>query len=793
MNSLPAGTPADDGLLQYRPPESLVSDDQKVVILEYWRSIYKRRFSIIGLILAAAILAAVVAQAITPIYRASATLLIEPGRSRIVSIDDVLGTPAGNAREAMATQIEVIRSRDVVEAAVRDERLWDHPDYDPRRAAPSLAQRMARIWGTAEVPKPWDETALVAGAVARAQLELTVEGVGTSQLVRLHYESPDAALAVRMANRMAQAYIDNQRQVRMRTAQQANAALMDTLSELKEKLTASEQALQQYREQHGLVNLAGSALTLAGQQALAVTDSLSKARAKRLELEGAYRQIRSVSHGDYASVPWVMRDPAVQDSQRQLSVAQRRVLELSQTLGPRHDRVLEAESQVAEIEQLKRRQSAAAADSLRREYEAAVATEQALAGDLAAVRSSVNAVNRNEFGLAALEREVITNRQLYDMFVTRGKETAVVGDVQALAARVVERAVDPGAPVRPVKQKIIGLAVLAAAMLGAVAALLLDALDSSLKGADDAEQRLRLPMLTTLPLLTGPQKARAAVIVLDSPQSHFAEAVRTARTGVILSNLDTPHKTLLVTSTVPGEGKTTVAINLALAHAQTQRTLLIDADMRRPQIATRLGLDLAAKGLTNLVANQGSVAECLQQALPGSNLTVLTVGDLPPNPLELLLSQRFAQLLSTLQADYDIVVIDSPPVGLVSDALVLAPLTTGTVLVARAMATPTPLVRKSIRRLQAAGANLLGLVLNAVDFTRSHQEYGGHHAGDGYGYGYGSGSGYGYGYGKDHVEACDLDTGHPGDHLAGAGKGDRDGKPALLADTRAQDTRAQNA
>jgi len=783
MNRNPAGALSDDTLLQYQPLAAVVSDDQRMVILEYWRCILKRKFAIAGLMLAAALLATVVSNAITPVYRASATLLIEPGRSRIVSIDDVLGAPAGNARDALLTQIEVIRSRDVVEAAVRMERLWEHPSYDPRRVPPPLSERLAARLGIGVVRPVWDEAALVAVAVTRAQRELVVEGVGASQLVKLSYESPDAALAARMANRMAEAYIHNQRQVRVLAAQQANAALMDTLSELRHKLTLSEQALQHYRDQHGLVSLGGSALTLAGQQALAVTDSLSKARARRLELEGAHRQIRSVTNDDYTSVPWVMRDPAVQESQRQLSIAQRRVLELSQTLGPRNSRVLEAESQVTEIEQLTRRQSAAAADSLRREYEASVATEQALAGDLAAVRSGVSAVNRSEFGLAALERDVSTNRQLYDLFVTRGKETSVVGEVQVMAARVVERAMVPNAPVRPVKERIIGLSVLVAALLGAAAALLLEALDSSLKSADDAEQRLRLPILTALPEIVGPQLASTALAFRDNPRSHFAEAIRTARTGVMLSNLDSRHKTLLVTSTAMGEGKTTVAINLAMAHAQTHRTLLIDADMRRPQVARRLGLDPAAKGLSNLVADQGSLEECLQQSVADSTLTVLTVGDLPPNPLELLLSQRFAQLLVRLQADYDIVIIDSPPVGLVSDALLVAPLATGTILVARAMSTPTPMVRKSIQRLQGAGAHMLGLVLNALDFARSHRDYGAQY---GYGYGQGDGHGYGYGYGYGHDDA-DGDGSRAGD-VAGHGSDVRKRTPSALPEAQAQAT-----
>lgn len=736
-------------LQAYRSPDALASAEQKMDLLEYWRSIRKRKWSITGLVLVVTLLAAIVAQLLTPIYRASATLLIEPGRSRIVSIDDGYAAAPGQAREGLLTQLEVLKSRDVIEGAVRKERLWEHPAYDPRKAAPSWQTRLAKAWGLSQPTAVWTEPMLVEGAVARARAELEIEGVGFSQLVRLSYQSTDPALAARMANHLADSYIADQRAVRLRAAQQANATLMESLDELKAKLTASEQALQSYRETRGLVNLGGSTLTLAGQKATAATESLSKARTRRLELAGAYSQVKAVANDDFTSVPWVMRDPAVQDAQRQVSSARRRLLELSQTLGSRNSKVMEAQDQLDDAETLIKRQSAAAADSLRREYEAALATEQALGNDLSAVRTAVSDINRDEFELAGLEREVATNRRLYDLFVTRGKETTLAGEVQGAAARTVEKAVAVASPIKPIKERIIGLAAVAAALLGAAVALLLDSMDNTLKGADDAETRLRLPLLVSLPILKPLEAAKASQVFLASPGSHYAEAIRTARTGVMLSNIDASHKTLLVTSSVPGEGKTTLAINLALAHAQTRRTLLIDADMRRPQIAARLGTDPAAKGLSNLVVGNGTIEECLQSLGTDSPLMILTGGDMPPNPLELLLSQRFDQVLAELQTLFDIIIIDSPPVGLVSDALVLAPRVTGTILVVKAQSTPAPQVRKTIASLQRGGARILGMVLNALDFSRANTYYGEHNAGgESYGYGYGSGYGSGSGSGN---------------------------------------------
>jgi capsular exopolysaccharide synthesis family protein len=265
----------------------------------------------------------------------------------------------------------------------------------------------------------------------------------------------------------------------------------------------------------------------------------------------------------------------------------------------------------------------------------------------------------------------------------------------------------------------------------------MDRLDNTLKGSDDAELRLRLPVLTALPKIDDHDRAHMSRMFIDEAHSHYAEGIRTARTGVLLSNLDVPHKILLITSTLPGEGKTTVAVNLALAHSQTKRTLLIDADMRRAQAARSLGLPPGSKGLTNLVAGNATAADSMYLAA-GTSLHVMPVGDMPPNPLELLLSQKFKEVLAQLSEQFEMVVIDSPPVELVSEALVLAPMVTSIAFVVKAMSTPAPLARKSIARLQRAGGNMLGVVVNQLDFAHA-QRYYGEYGGSGYTYGnYGS-------------------------------------------------------
>ncbi len=223
-------------------------------------------------------------------------------------------------------------------------------------------------------------------------------------------------------------------------------------------------------------------------------------------------------------------------------------------------------------------------------------------------------------------------------------------------------------------------------------------------------------------------------LINAKPDSMFAESIRTARTGVLLSNIDKPKKAILVTSSVPGEGKTVFAANIALAHSATKKTLLIDADMRRPQVSRNLGLAAGAKGLSNLASGTAALEDCVHR-VEGTQLDVIPAGDIPPNPTELLLSQRFRDVLAELSQTYEIVLIDSPPVELVSDALVIAPLVTGTIYVVKAMETPYPLARKGLVRLQRVGASILGVTLNHVDFKKAQKYYGQYSAYGKYGYG----------------------------------------------------------
>ena len=289
---------------------------------------------------------------------------------------------------------------------------------------------------------------------------------------------------------------------------------------------------------------------------------------------------------------------------------------------------------------------------------------------------------------------MVTNRQSYETMLNQLMQTSArSADTVSMIARIVDPAVPEFTPVKPDKRRMVMIGLILALMGGIGIALMLDRFDNTLKSREDVEERLGIPVLGELMLLKGKRADGApfvpAMEYLDEPTSRFAESVRTIRTGVALSGLDQSQQTLVVTSTVSAEGKSTVALNLALALGQLGHVLLIDADLRRPAMARVFGLDSSTPGLTDLVAGTAKVTECIR-TVPG-DIHVLCAGStLPPDPLKILSSERFAQVLANAAASYDTVVIDSAPLELVSDARVLATRASGVVYVIKADATRPP-------------------------------------------------------------------------------------------------------
>ncbi len=742
-NSNPATPDKPESILFFDPTES----DARLDFVEYWRTISKRKWAIIPFALAVALVAAVIVFVMTPIYRATATVLIEPNKQKVVTTIEDVYNGIGSSREHYQTQVEIIKSREVALRAIAKLRLYDHPDYDPRAPKTGIAALLESIgFATSKDPSEWNDESLAEATLGGFTRALAIQPIRLSELVTISFESPDPVLAARVANTVAEAYIENDLDARYQMTQQASAWLQGRVGSLKEKLTQSEEALQAYREKQGIADVKASSQSGAGEGMQQLTMQLVSARARRAEAENAYKAIKGAAQsGELSSLPAVLRSPLVAEAKRQEADADRKMSETMQRYGKSHPKYVQAEGELATAHDNVKRQTDVVVAGITQEYEAARGTERALESTLASARGAVVSLNRKEFGLNVLEREADANRQMYEMFIKRAKETNVAGDLQTTVARVVDPAAVPSSAVKPKRLMTIGVALFLGILAGIMIALLLDLLDNTFTKTEDVERRLKQPILTVLPLLFDKEIERpvSGTQILAAPNSIYSEAIRTARTGVLLSAVDKAKRVLLVTSSVPGEGKTTFSVNLALAHAHTKKTLLIDADMRRPAVGKAFGLEPAATGLSDLVSGAGKLSDCLHR-IADTNLVYLPSGPIPPNPLELLHSEKFRQTLEMLTAHFDIIIIDSPPVELVSDALVISAQVTGVLFVVKAMSTAYPVARRAIQRLRRANGNIMGVVLNALDFKKAEKYYGEYSAYTKYGYGK---AGYQGGYG----------------------------------------------
>lgn len=749
--------------------ESAESFNQQLDFVEYWRVIYARKWAIIAFTSAITLVAAVIAMVSTPIYSSTATILIEPNKQKVVSNVEEVYNAFGTSREHYLTQIEILKSYEVARKAVVKLKLYNYPDYDPRHPKKGLLGGFLEKIGfaTAKPPEEWNEQTLTEAVVGRLMGGTMIEPVRLSQLVRVSFESPDPELAMRAANAIVAAYIENDLEARYQMTRDASVWLESRLSSLKEKLTQSENALQAYREKRGIADVKGQAQGGATDGVQQISLQLVAARVRRAEAENAYKLIKNATAtGALESLPSVQRSPVVAEAKRQESDASRKMSEIALRYGKSHPKYVQAAGELAAAQENLKRQIDVVVAGVAQEFEAARGTERALEATLASAHDSVVKLNRQEFGLNVLEREVDSNRQIYDLFIKRAKETNLVGDLQTTIARVIDSAKLPGGPVRPKRTRTVAMAMILSTLAGIIMVLLLHRLDNTLKSADDVELKLKQPLLTVLPKLKPGElelTLSGTPTLLASLGSQYSEAIRNARTGVLLSSVDSVKRLLLVTSSVPGEGKTTFSANLALAHASTNKTLLIDADLRHPMIGKTFGLDPAAAGLTDLVAGAAKLADCLHR-LKDTDLTILACGRIPPNPLELLHSEKFEQTLQMLTGHFDIIVIDSPPVELVSDALVIAAQVTGVLFLARAASTPVPTARLALKRLRRARGNVMGVVLNALDFTKAGKYYNEY-----FGYNKKSGaydqSGYAGGYGVNYADGA-----APAAHATGAGK-----------------------
>jgi capsular exopolysaccharide synthesis family protein len=697
------------------------SEPGEIHLLDYVRTIYRHRWLALSIFAVTLVSVIVYTFSTTPIYEGRVQVQIEPENPNIVSFKEVVELDKAT-NEYYQTQYSILRSRALAKRTIDAAKLWD---YDELGGAPSTRTSWWSSWFGSDEKKASapaaGETGRQSAVIDEYLQHVTIAPIRNSRLVDIRFRSRDPRLAAGVTNTIAQQYIQQNLEFKFLSTKQASDWLGQQLTEQRKKVEESELALQKYREK-------GDAVALEDRQNIVVqrlsdlNAAVTKARTERIEKEALYRQLETIQGNQAAldTFPAILSNTFIQGQKSKLAELQSQQAQMSDRLGEKHPDMVKLASAIQAARASLQTEITKVVMSVRNEYLAAQSQERALSASLESQKTEALGLNRTGIQYGVLAREAESNRQIYQSLLQRTKETSISGELKTSNIRVVDEAEVPQRPIKPkpLTNLLLGLFGGLVAALGL--AFFAEYVDNRIKNPDELK-RLGFAFLGMVPAIQRAPDAGPPLIGKGMPQD-FNESFRGIRTNVAFSAVHEGAMAILVTSSQPGEGKTAVASNLAMAIAHTgQRVLLVDADMRKPRQHDVFHLK-QAPGLSSVLAGMAKVGDAVHKS-SAANLWVLPAGPCPPNPAELLASERFSRLLDALLKNFDVVIVDSPPILAVTDAAVVAHRMTGVVFVVGSEQVSRPMVMRAAEQLESARATILGCVLNRVNVVRNPYYY----------------------------------------------------------------------
>lgn len=730
MTEVPAARPQGfpvppwaDQLPALYMPEGAATETSESVLRHYWRILYRRRWLVLA-ILSACVGVALVASMLTQRqYTATTRIEVDREAAKVLNMQGIDSEEAGPINnEFYQTQYALLKSRSLSEAVVKSLGLSDNFNY-LADYKPSKIDEMRAL--------PRDARFKL--ATTKLNDSTVVSPVRLSSIVDVSVEAPRPELAATLANEIGEKYIETNLSRRFEATAYARQFLQSRLNSVRTKLEESERKATEYARAQGLIRIATSSAdgTVSTEQPLTTTElaqlsaSLAEARAQRERSEAAFR-----SNGGGNAAAMSLNNQAVNSLRGQRAELTGELRKLQSDFGPRYPKVAALQAQVAELDKQIAQEQGVVRSSVSRDlfdkYREALAAEQGIQRRVNTLKSAVLDQQQRSIQFNIIQRDVDTNRALYEALLQRFKEIGVAGGIGANNIAIIDRALPPTNPSSPNLPLNLALGILIGLALGAAAAFAMEQLAESVILPADFQRKLGLPLLGSTPATKGEVGQK-----LLQSKSELAESYFSVLTAVQFSTSKGAPKTIAVTSSQPGEGKSTTALALARSLAKVgTRVLIIDADMRNPSLHKSLGMP-AGRGLSDVLTGHAQLNEVLHDSDDG--LTAMTAGSLPPNPAELLASGALEQTIARASEMFDHVVIDSPPVLGLADAPLIARASEGTVFVVESGRTRSTQARQAVERLFAVGAHLVGAVLTKLDSRAS-----------GYGYGYG----YTYSYGQ---------------------------------------------
>jgi polysaccharide biosynthesis transport protein len=763
--------------------------DETFNIREYWRKIRKRKWLVLAVTVIVTTIVAVESFRMKSLYQATATVALNNDNPAIIKMGDMfLGL---GSDERIKTDLLLLRTSPLLAKAVIRCRLNEDPTFlqtDERRTAMEAARAIigkfsgGKFIGSvghegadSEGGQPWlapppridgplppEEVERLAPYIARLNGSLYVSRVEETRAIQISFTHSDPVVAAKVANGVAQVFVEESFANKIAKSNNSATWLDRTTRQLKAQVEEAERDLADYSRNNNIFFSTDDKQNLVGGKLVGLYDQALKAEVDTNSKASLYEEVKA---GRVARLPEAFSDPGIVQNQSKLGGLELELAQLIATYGPENPRVIATRNQMKELERLIAESTKNLGERLKAEAERARSEEKLLKDSFEDAKAEAVQQNQAAIKFNILKQNVETTKALYNDFLQKTNQAQIEQRQEANDLRVIEPA--SAAPVGPKRGRAILMGLVLSLAAGVGLALLLEYLDNTVKSVEDVGRATQLPTLALIPSLNAdakrivrgkkggrqvaPQSGAAqlggASLLASGMQrlgdnlaplgnlSSAVESYRMLRTAVLLSTAGAPPKTILITSSQPGEGKTTTAVNTAISLSQLGASvLLIDADLRRPSIhrAFKIPRD---RGLSNYLSGQSPLDDLIVK-LPVPNLSALPCGPIPPNPAELISSDRMKELLRALRGQFDHILIDSPPLVSVTDPVILSTMVDGSILVVQAGKCARELTRRARQDLASAGARLLGVVLNNVNVKREgyddydYYRYAGYNYGD---------------------------------------------------------------
>lgn len=700
---------------------------EEIHLRDYWKVVLKRRNSVLTFFSVIVIIVTIGTLTTTPVYKATTRVLIDREYKNLAEIKEVYYDPY--SEDFYQTQYELIKSTATAMRVVKNLNLEQNPEFNPALKKPEVGLFQSFLGGIKNIFRSGsktDKNEITDNATALArkiQGGLKVEPVKNSRIVNISYEYPEPRLAAAIADGIANAYVEQVLDIKMSTARQAVEWMTRKIEEQKKKLEESQQALQAYMKDKDIVELENKeAVTPLKLQNLSY--QLIQAEAKRREAEALYNQVKGLGNNtpEALTVPAIAGDPVIQALRTEEIKIEKDIIEMSKKFGEKHPQMVRLKEDLRAVRDKIASEVKRAIQAIKNDYELAKAKETSLRHQFAQGKGEALALSEKAIQYGVLKREVESNQQMYEALLKKLKETSIIEEVRPFNISIIDRAEVPKYPIRPRKLLNILLSIIVGLFGGIGIAFFLEYLDNTFKTPDDVEEKLSVPLLGVIPFVkvSELQDKKIELLTHLDHKSSISEAYRSLRTSLLLSSVE-PIKSLVITSPLEDEGKTTVAVNLAISFAQLDKmVLLVDADLRKPKLHAVFGLDNTT-GLSNFLTRQ-VIKEIIRES-GITNLSVITSGPIPPNSSELLSSKRMREFIDLVKEKFDIVIFDAAPLITVTDASILSTLVDGTIVVIRSGKTTFDVAKRGLKLLRDINSRILGSVLNGLDTTREGYEY----------------------------------------------------------------------